>query len=181
MPLVRTVRKRYFLAVEGESEQSFVKWLQTCADENGLSVHLQCRVLSGGGFRTMLRNAAIYRDQERRKGHIQAAFLILDEDRAYSGDWPIEQLRRESQKEGFILCGQKPNFEGLLIRMHPGRERTIAVSVNVDTQLLTLFPSYKKPIDANTLCQRFTLNDLMRVARFEVELMNMLSAIGFQS
>lgn len=49
-------RTRYFLAVEGESEQSFIKWLQNLADQNGLHVHLDCQPLGGGGYEMMLNN-----------------------------------------------------------------------------------------------------------------------------
>ena len=58
MAFVRPIRKRFFLAVEGESEQSFAKWIQELADEKDLNVHLQCDVLSGGGYSSMLRDAA---------------------------------------------------------------------------------------------------------------------------
>jgi hypothetical protein len=32
-------RKRIYIAVEGDGEQSFIKWLQLLCDENGLHVH----------------------------------------------------------------------------------------------------------------------------------------------
>lgn len=33
-------RKRIYIAVEGEGEQSFIKWLQQLCDQNDLHVHL---------------------------------------------------------------------------------------------------------------------------------------------
>jgi hypothetical protein len=43
-------RARFFLAVEGESEQSFVRWLQLLSDEK-VPVHLDSYPLGGGGFK----------------------------------------------------------------------------------------------------------------------------------
>ncbi len=182
MAFVRTIRKRFFLAVEGESEQSFVKWIQNLADESGLNVHLQCYVLSGGGYSSMLRDAANRKmREEKRKDPFKAAFLLLDEDRAQQPqpDWPTERLRSQADSKGLIFCGQKPNFEGLLLRMLPGRERTILPAASVDAQLPTLLPGYKKPIDAQSLAWKFTLDDLMRVASVEAGLQRMLTMIGF--
>lgn len=179
MPLIRSVRKRFFLAVEGESEQSFAKWLQFFANERDLNVHLQCRVLFGGGFSSMLRNACTYRDQEKRKGKIEHAFLIVDEDRATSGiDWPIERLKREADSHDLSLYAQKPNFEGCLIRMLPGKEQAVLSAANVKQQISSIFPNYRKPIDARMIEQKYTIEDLLRTARYDAELMSLLSAIG---
>lgn len=182
MAFVRPIRKRFFLAVEGESEQSFAKWIQELADEKDLNVHLQCDVLSGGGYSSMLRDAANRKMRaEKRKGPFKAAFLLLDEDRAQQPqpDWPIERLRTQADSKGLIFCGQKPNLEGLLLRMLPGRERTILSAASVDAQLHILLPEYKKPFDAQSLAQKFTLGDLMRVASVEADLQGMLTMIGF--
>ena len=51
-------RQRIFIAAEGESEQSFVKWLQQLSDEKELHVHLDCLALNGGGYKPMLEKAA---------------------------------------------------------------------------------------------------------------------------
>lgn len=180
MPLIRTVRRRFFLAVEGESEQSFAKWLQFVANERNLNIHLQYRVLSGGGFSSMLRNACAYRDQEKRKGKVERSFLIVDEDRASSGiDWPVERLKREAGNNGLSLYIQKPNFEGGLIRMLPGREQAVLSSANAKQQIFSIFPNYQKPIDARMLMQKFSIEDLLRTARYDADLMSLLSAIGF--
>ncbi len=182
MAFVRTIRKRFFLAVEGESEQSFVKWVQNLADDSGLDVHLQCYVLAGGGYSSMLRDAAKRKArEENRKDRFKAAFLLLDEDRAQQPqpDWPIERLRSQAASKGLIFCGQRPKFEGLLLRMLPGRERTILSAASVDAQLPILLPGYRKPIDALYLAQKFTVDDLLRAAAVEPDLKQVLSMIGF--
>lgn len=130
----------------------------------------------------MVRDAAKSKMREdKRKGRFKAAFLLLDEDRAEQPqpDWPLKRLRSEADGNGLIFCGQKPKFEGFLLRMLPGRERTVLSAANVDAQLPTLLPGYKKPIDAQSLAEKFTLDDLMRVARVEPDLMRVLSMVGF--
>ena len=52
-------------------------------------------------------------------------------------------------------------------------------AANVDAQLPAILPGYKKPIDAQSLAEKFTLDDLMRVARVEPDLMRVLSMVGF--
>lgn len=83
-------RARFFVAVEGESEQSFVAWLQVLSEKE-LHVHLDGVLLGGGGFKSML-NKAVQQDRRRRKisGAYKDRFLIVDADRARQGDWSIE-------------------------------------------------------------------------------------------
>jgi hypothetical protein len=130
----------------------------------------------------MVRNAAnCKKREEKRNGRFKDAFLILDEDRAHQPqpDWPLERLRREAANQKFIFCGQKPKLEGLFLRMFPGCERQVLSATRLDAQLPNLWPDYKKPTDAQTLARKFTLDDLMRVANVEPDLMSMLSKIGF--
>lgn len=94
-------RKRIFIAGEGESEQSFVKWLQYLSDQ-----------------------------------------------------------------------------EGLLLRMMLGNENLQLRASSVQRQLRSRWPDYQKPVDARTLASRFSFNDLLRVARIDVELKSLLAMIG---
>lgn len=78
-------RKRIYLAVEGEGEQAFIKFLQNLADENDLHVHLDCVPLNGGGYKSMLSKAIRYRSQ-RERIHAKASILFVDSDRAENND-----------------------------------------------------------------------------------------------
>jgi hypothetical protein len=79
-------RRRFFLAVEGESEQAFVIWLQRLSDTE-LHVHLDSYPLGGGGFKSMLEKAVYLHDRNRKtKGAYKNRFLIVDGDRAARGD-----------------------------------------------------------------------------------------------
>ncbi len=78
-----TKRARIYLAVEGEGEQSFVKLLQGFADQHGLHVHLDCEVLSGGGYKSMLTRAVLCQQRiKRQKTNAKASILLMDSDRS---------------------------------------------------------------------------------------------------
>lgn len=53
-------RIRFFFSVEGEGEQSIIKWFQELCDQNGLHVHLDCEVVNGGGYEIMLEKTIRY-------------------------------------------------------------------------------------------------------------------------
>ena len=71
-------RTRFFVAVEGESEQSFLVWLQVLA-QGKLHIHLDDVLLGGGGFKSMLEKAV---KQHARGCKISGAykdrFLMVD-------------------------------------------------------------------------------------------------------
>jgi hypothetical protein len=172
-------RTRFFLAVEGESEQSLVKWWQELAGQQGLHIHLECHPLSGGGFKTMLERAVSFRKRGVTKGAYKASFLVVDEDRAAAGDWPISQLKQEAASQNITVCCQRPNLEGMLLRMMPGKENATFTGVSsASQQLVSAWPNYRKPVDARTLGSKYSLDDLKRVARIETDLHELLRVIG---
>lgn len=174
-------RTRFFFSVEGEGEQSVIKWLQELADQNGLHVHLDCEVLKGGGYKTMLEDAIRYRKRKERQT-AKKTILLIDSDRAERGDdgWSLPQLKQEALKNKIHVCVQNPNLEGLLLRLMPGKENLQPNVSNAYKQLRSLWPNYEKPADARTLAAKFSLNDLIRAARVDIELKTLLSLIGLK-
>jgi hypothetical protein len=171
-------RARFFLAVEGESEQSFVKWLQELSEEH-LHIHLDGVPLGGGGFKSMLQKAVrLHRRRCQNAGAYQDRFLIVDRDRAVQGDWSIENLRREAAKHHIAVCVQSPNHEGLLLRMMAGMEHEIPDAASAETRLKSRWPDYQKPVNAHALARRFSLGDLLRVASVDSDLASLLKKIG---
>ena len=171
-------RARFFVAVEGESEQSFVAWLQVLSEKD-LHIHLDVALLGGGGFKSMLDKAIQqHRRQCKNSGAYRDRFLIVDGDRAEQGDWSIEKLRREAAKNKIIVCVQNPNHEGLLLRMVPGMERNVPDAAASETKLKTRWPNYQKPVNAHSLGRQFSLADLLRVANVDNDLEVLLKRIG---
>jgi hypothetical protein len=173
----RTIPQRtsFFLAVEGEGEQSFIKWLQELSDQKGLHINLDCKPLGGGGYKSMLASTVRYSKRKEKKNTI----LLVDADRSIGDDgWTIAKLKEEANKKNIMVCIQSPNQEGLLLRMFTGNEHLQPNKENVRRQLLSLWPEYKKPVDARILFRKFTLLDLHRVAKVDVELGELLKVIG---
>jgi hypothetical protein len=178
-----TIRKRtrYFLAVEGESEQAFVTWLHILSG-NELHVHLDSHPLGGGGFKSMLEKAVALHERRRKaKGAYRNRFLIVDGDRAGQGDWSVEKLRSEAAKHEIIVCVQWPNHEGLLLRMTPGMESEVPDAETAEAELKRCWPGYQKPVNAHALKRRFSLDDLLRVANVDTDLGILLKAIGLMT
>jgi hypothetical protein len=175
---IRQIRARFFVAVEGESEQSFVAWLQILSEKE-LHIHLDSVLLGGGGYKSMLLKAARLHKRRCRTGAYRARFLIVDGDRAGQGDWSIDELRREATKQKIIVCVQSPNHEGLLFRMMPGMERETPDAASVAAKLKSRWPIYEKPMNAHALGRRFSLDDLLRVAKVDSDLQTLLKRIGF--
>lgn len=175
-------RKRIFIAAEGESEQSFVKWLQQLSDQQGLNLHLDCQTLEGGGYKTMLERAV---RERKRKERYRAKFsiLLVDSDRAERGDdgWTLVQLRQQASKENIDVCVQCPNLEGVLLRMLPNNERLQSAGAKAHSQLCQAWPGYQKPADARMIAAKFSLYDLLRVAKVDSELNAFLSLIGLSN
>jgi len=171
-------RTRFFLAVEGESEQAFVIWLQRLSDTE-LHIHLDSYPIGGGGFKSMLEKAVHLHDRNRRnKGAYQNRFLIVDGDRAARGDWSIEQLKQEAEKHAIAVCVQRPNHEGVLFRMMHGKENEIPEVGACMAKLKAHWPNYEKPMNALALSRQFSIDDLLRVANADADLGNLLKAIG---
>jgi hypothetical protein len=171
-------RARFFVAVEGESEQSFVTWLQVLSEQD-LHIHLDGVPLGGGGFKSMLEKAVrLLKRRCKTAGAYEACFLVVDGDRAGQGDWSIEKLRQEAAKQKITICVQNPNHEGLLFRMMRGMEREIPDAASAETKLKSRWPNYQKPMNAHALGRQFSLDDLLRVANVDCDLENFLKKIG---
>lgn len=166
-------RQRIFIAVEGESEQSFVKWLQQLSDEKELHVHLDCQALNGGGYKSMLEKAVRERKRKERN-KAKCSILLVDSDRDERNDdgWSLEELKQKALKQKINVCIQNPNFEGLLLKMLQKN------SIKTQNQFRRAWPDYKKPADARTLSGKFSLDDLLRVAHKDLDLKNLLEMIG---
>lgn len=179
--MFRKIRKRIYFAVEGESEQSFIKFLQQISDQNNIHVHLDCEVLGGGGYKTMMERAITYRSRsEKKKGKTKIPILIVDTDRAekHEDGWTLKKLTSEANKHHFDICFQKPNLEGLLLRMFPGNEDVYVSASSANRQLLKAWRNYEKPADSRTLMNKFSHDDLIRTAKSDSDLRGLLIMIG---
>lgn len=185
MHVQRNLRRRLFFAVEGESEKSFIAWLQDLANEQALYVYLDRHSLGGGGYEVMLNETRRLISRKQKEGRkYEFVFLLVDEDRSTSrsDEWSIEKLKEEASKYKIIVCSQRPNFEGLLLKMlRPGKESEILSASVVKIKFPRAWPEYEKPVDKQTLAKKLSLNDLIRAAQFEPDLKILLTKIGFST
>lgn len=134
-------RTRYFFSVEGEGEQSVIKWMQELSDQNGLHVHLDCEVLKGGGYKTMLERAIRCRKRKERQ-KAKCSILLVDSDRADHDDgWSLSRLRQEAAIHKITVCVQNPNLEGLFLRLMPGKEGLQPDKANIQALLRNAWPN----------------------------------------
>jgi hypothetical protein len=171
-------RVRFFVACEGESEQSFITWLQDLS-RNTLHIHLDGIALGGGGFKSMLQKAvALHKRKSKNGGEYRDRFLIVDSDRTEQGDWSVEKMKSEAAKEQFTVCFQVPNHEGLLLRMISGMECDFPDASSARTKLKSRWAAYEKVMNARALGRQFSEDDLIRAAKSDPDLRLLLTKIG---
>ena len=170
------IRKRFFLAVEGDNEQSIVKWYQMLCDKVQLNLHLDCEPLGGGGYEKLLNETLRLQKKNERKTAEQS-ILIVDEDRAIKKDdpWSIDKLKDEARKRNIMVCVQHPNAEGFFLRLFPGKENLTPSPQQVNRLLKKEWPDYdKSSINAEMIARKFTLQDLLKLSRFDSDLNDLL-------
>jgi hypothetical protein len=60
----------------------------------------------------------------------------------------------------------------------PGKQHLKPNATNTQKQLRAVWQDYQKPVDAQTLASRFSVDDLLRVASYDTELNILLSMLG---
>lgn len=173
-------RKVYLIAAEGESERSFVRWIQDLCDNNGCHVHLDCIKLNGGGYEVML-NAAVDSSIRRGKNKTKPAeqILLVDADRGILGEdsWSQEKLRCEGLKKGYKVIFLDPNLEGVLVKMLK-KNVTEIHPYEVENQLKQLWKDYQKPESRWSLKAKLSLDMLLITSKIDGELQSFLKMIG---
>lgn len=172
-------RKRTFVDAEGTGEQSLATWLQKLCNEEGLKLHLDVKVVSGGDPRTVVEHAVSCRKRLVNSfGECKSVLVLLDEDRVASdrekGKDP-ETVNGRNELQRFYLA---PNLEGLFVRLHCGYENRKLTTTDTKRHLKNLWSTYKKPESAGTLGKQFCLGDLLRAAKHDDGLCKALKLLG---
>ena len=171
-------RRVIFIGTEGRSERAFVRFLRRCCDEAGPHVHLHVKSGSGGGSVAVIRDAARYL-KGLDKEDIDAKLVLLDRDRIVQDEREGCDARAEASKSKLEIIFQDPNLEGVLLRLHEGRESRQIVASSVKTALRKIWPQYNKSgLTADRLRQRFSSADVQRAARHDEQLARLLEILG---
>ena len=172
-------RKRIFVGAEGESERSLAKWLRILCEEQGVSFHFDITVSNGGDSLTITEHAVYeYRKRTQTKGKFSSGLILLDSDRLQQDIQSGRDPEPKANSENLKLVYLKPNFEGLLLRLHIGREKQFPTADEAKRNLQRLWQSYRKPASAEDLHKRFRIEDIQRAALYDSDLRWMLEKLG---
>ena len=171
-------RRSFFIAGEGQSERPFARFLQHLCDEIDLHVHLDIRPQDGGGSVAVIEQAGRWLKKNRSRRDYRARLVLLDRDRVTEDPQEGDKAEQAAKRYGFEIVFQAPNLEGLLVRLHEGQEQRKIRAAYSRSELRKLWPEYQKPPTAEQLRQRFTLDDVRRVAAHDPHLRKLLEVIG---
>ena len=173
-------RRRFFVACEGDSEKGYAALLQRLADESGLAVHLDIRKCRGGDPLKVVEKAVEElnsRGKRRGKYDGQAIFLDADwRDDAFRRTMKADRLIREYR---FHSIWSQPAFEALLLNHIPGCEQLQPATTDLAfQQLRRRWPGYRKGMIADELRSKVDLAAVERAMAANLELRELLVAIG---
>ena len=181
MPARRTVplRKRIFVAAEGDGERALAGWLQSICDEQGLRIHLDVVVAGGGDTRSVVEFAVDRRQRHTdSKGQDKGALVFLDADRLLRDRAAKRDPETVKGRDRLHLVYLTPDLEGLFVRLHGGCETQFASADDATKRLLRLWPKYRKPMPVRALRKRFNLAGLRRAAQHDPQLRKALILLG---
>ena len=180
--LIIQKRRRIFAGVEGESERSFVAWMQRLCDTKNRLFHLDIFIAGGGDCAEIASRSA---DECRRRSVARAPYcariVLLDSDRLKVDVRNGRDPTPIAKKEDIDLVFFDPNLEGLLLRLCPTQETRRPTSKTAISDLKKYWPDYKKPPSADDLSDRFDDGDLRRVARHDEGIRKLLKSLDLIS
>lgn len=177
-------RKRVFIACEGESEQGYAALLQRLADDAGLFVHIDARVIPRAGDPLALAEraaATLARISNGPKPSFVEKFLQLDIDLIGQNPDRDARMTQVAGYAGLTLIRQKICFEAFLLRHFPGHEDDRpATSVDALNRVRGVWPEYKKGSPAQELAKRLNIDDVRRAARnrLNADFLVLLTVLG---
>lgn len=171
-------RRTIFVGTEGDSERAFVKFLQRCCDEAGLHVHLYVSPGDGGDTVAIVQSAHRRLTRAPGGGEFSERIVLLDEDRRRQDIQRGRAAEPLARKHGFKVILQKPNLEGLLLRLYRGQEQRRVAPADALVELRKHWPRYRKPPMADELSDRFNLGSLRRAARHDQAIEELLRILG---
>lgn len=177
-------RVRFFLACEGESEYSYVKFLNGLADKHSSKhVHLDPFVINGGGnpHTTLERSRTKYEAEAKKVkklGGYEEKLILMDEDtyQKFSSN-DKREFKRKLKKEKFGIIWQRPDHEGFLIR-HFSNSVTPRLGHTMD-QLQKFWVNYNKNMSVIDIESRLDIRCVKFASNSVPEFKKFLKTIGF--
>ena len=175
-------RRVIFIGVEGKSDLAFAIFLGRWCERQCLHLHLDVKHARGGNSFVVVQTAVDHL-RHAEPDNYDMRLVLLDKDR-------IEQdgnLWRDAEslacKHGLEIVFQSPNLEGLLLRLHRGKEKESQQmqAKEARRKLRTVWPDYDKSLTADQLDRQFGkcgLYALSRAAKHDDQLRKLLAFLG---
>ena len=176
----RQKKKLILLGCEGKSERAYAALLNQFVHEAGLSVQIRPLNLESAGAPLSRVQLLLKKTRTDRKQYPWMG-ILLDADQIQGGHSAsrAHDTRHLAEKHDINLIWQNPCHEGLLLRHMPGQDKIQPVNcIDAQRKLVTIWDKYQKPMNANQLSQRISLEDVQRAARAEPDLEKLLKATG---
>ena len=172
----------FLSGVEGKNDQSFVRFLQFCCEGKGLHLYLNVTTGNGGDSLSVVREASRRLKMHSGRENISHRLVLLDRDRHPQDVQAGRDAQAEASKAKLEIIFQKPNLEGILLRLHQGHERREIAAGDSMAKLRKVWPEYKKSLlTADQLKRRFTVSDLRRAALHDEGLRRLLDVLGLRA
>ena len=141
-------------------------------------MHLNVKLTHAGDSAAVVEEAGRHLTSLPGRQYIRSRLVLLDWDRVERDLKAGRDARAVAARRNLQLIFQKPNSEGMLFRLYPGNEQRKVPARHALAELRKKWPEYDKPPTATQLCQRFTLSDIRRAARYDEELQRLLAVLG---
>ena len=177
----RKPRKRIFLGSEGFSERSYGRYLQQIADNNNLSIHIDCNNVTGGGdpLKVVEESIRLMKRNSRNHGDYLVKSIMLDSDKLGRSIDRDNRIRPLSAEHDIRLVYSEPNFEAFLLRHFPGCENKRPPAKTAFSEMKKVWPEYYKGIDAKSIYKMLGEDGLLRACTVEDSLGDFLISVGF--
>ncbi|MBF0283672.1 MAG: hypothetical protein HQL51_04345 [Magnetococcales bacterium] len=150
------VLQRIFVGAEGQSELALVKWLEQLCRQQNIPIHLETYVAEGGDTLQVISRSlyALARYKDNFLTDLPS-MILLDSDRLLQDASRSDQAVRMAQARGVKLIFLCPKVEGLLYRLHHGKEKHRPTVDKAESQLKQCWPQYAKPPKVDDLEKHF--------------------------
>ena len=137
-------RRVVFIGVGGKSDRAFVRFLGHVCDEEGLHLHLDVKPATGGDSVAVVDEAGRRLKKHPDPRAISRRLVLLDSDRIEADLAAGRDAWATASKWKLEVLLMTPNLEGLLVRLHEGREPHVITASNAGRQLKSLWRDYNK-------------------------------------
>ncbi len=187
MPLAPRRRRipphtQVFVAGEGNSEFGYLRWLNRLAAKTGVRIAFTAKCLQGGDPLELVESALNQLTVVERRGtQFRHRALLLDRDGLGDNNTRDQRAQALAKRHRVTLLWQVPCHEGFLLRHFvTGAGQRPTTARQAMQTLNTLWPGYRKGIDAIGYERILTVEHLATARAVDVAFDGFLANIGWR-